>query len=154
PAISTPSQARTTATLTAAPGPLRRPATSSPAAPVPAQLPPAVPGFAGRAAALASLDAGLPGAAAEPTGGQETAVIRAVSGTAGVGKTALAVHWAHRVAARFPDGQLYVNLRGFDPGGPPLEPAEVVRGFLGALGVAPARVPDGLAAQAALYRSL
>jgi transcriptional regulator with XRE-family HTH domain len=80
----------------------------------PAQLPLAVPGFAGRAAQLAALDA----AASAAVGARpETVVISAVSGTAGVGKTALAIHWAHAVRNRFPDGQLYVNLRGFDPGG-------------------------------------
>ena len=68
-------------------------------------------------------------------------VISAVSGTAGVGKTALAVHWAHQVAARFPDGQLYVNLRGFDPSGRRDEPAEALRGFLDALGVPPQTDP-------------
>ena len=62
--------------------------------------------------------------------------------------------WAHRVAGRFPDGQLYVNLRGFDPGGPALEPGEAVRGFLDAFGMPVARIPPGLAAQAGLYRSL
>jgi len=71
-----------------------------------------------------------------------------------VGKTALAVQWAHRVAARFPDGQLYVNLRGFGPGGQPVEPAEAVRGFLAGMGVAQDQVPDGAPAQTALYRSL
>src|SRR5262249_59743885 len=83
---------------------------SRPAA-VPAQLPRDVAGFAGRGDHLAWLDGLLTAAASE----QPTVVISAVSGTAGVGKTALAVRWAHRVARRFPDGQLYVNLRGFDP---------------------------------------
>ena len=117
----------------------------------PAQLPGDVPGFAGRVEHLARLDALLAGAATEaPT----AVVITAVSGTAGVGKTALAVHWAHRVAARFPDGQLYVNLRGFDPGGQVMEPAAAVRGFLDALGVPAERIPADLDAQAAVYRSL
>jgi DNA-binding SARP family transcriptional activator/Flp pilus assembly protein TadD len=122
--------------------------------PVPAQLPPAVPGFAGRGAELARLDAVLAQAERERSAGSAAVVISAVSGTAGVGKTALAVHWAHRVAPRFPDGQLYVNLRGFDPGGQPAEPAEAVRGFLDALGVPQASIPDGVQAQVALYRSL
>ena len=122
--------------------------------PVPAQLPPAVPGFAGRGAELARLDAVLAQAERERSAGAAAVVISAVSGTAGVGKTSLAVHWAHRVAPRFPDGQLYVNLRGFDPRGQPAEPAEAVRGFLDALGVPEATIPEGVQAQAALYRSL
>src|SRR6185437_1793865 len=73
---------------------------------------------------------------------------------AGVGKTALAVHWAYQVLDRFPDGQLYVNLRGFDPAGTVATPGEVVRSFLDALDVPAERVPEGLDAQAALYRSL
>jgi tetratricopeptide (TPR) repeat protein len=81
-------------------------------------------------------------------------VISALAGTAGVGKTALAVHWAHRARDQFPDGQLYVNLRGFDPGGQAMAPAEALRGFLNALEVSPQRIPVGLDAQAALYRSL
>jgi DNA-binding SARP family transcriptional activator len=122
--------------------------------PVPAQLPPAVPGFAGRRAELARLDAVLTQAQRGPLGGSAAVVISAVSGTAGVGKTALAVHWAHRVAPRFPDGQFYVNLRGFGPGGQPAEPGEAIRGFLDALGVPAERIPDSVQAQAALYRSL
>jgi DNA-binding SARP family transcriptional activator len=114
----------------------------------PAQLPPAVRDFAGRASELASLDAVLPGP------GQAGVVISAVSGTAGVGKTALVVHWAHRVAARFPDGQLYVNLRGFDPVGAAVDPVDVLRGFLDALGVPVARLPADREALTGLYRSV
>jgi hypothetical protein len=75
-------------------------------------------------------------------------LISAVSGTAGVGKTALAVYWAHRAAPRFPDGQLYVNLRGFDPAGQAVKPTEAVRGFLIGLGVPPQNIPQDLDAQA------
>jgi DNA-binding SARP family transcriptional activator len=123
----------------------------SAAGPIPAQLPPAVPGFAGRGAELASLDAIL---AAPGSAGIATVVISAVSGTAGVGKTALAVHWAYRVASQFPDGQLYVNLRGFDSDGRALDQGTAVRGFLDAFGVPSARIPAGLSAQVGLYRSL
>ena len=114
----------------------------APAVHVPAQLPAAVPAFAGRDAELARMDEAL------DRGG-----IVAVSGSAGVGKTTLAVHWAHRVAGRYPDGQLYVNLRGFGPEATVLDPAEAVRGFLDAFGVPRPRIPVGLDAQAALYRS-
>jgi hypothetical protein len=68
-------------------------------------------------------------------------VISAVSGMAGVSKTALAVHWAHWVADRFPDGQLYVNLRRFDPSGAAVTPDQAVRGFLDALGVPAQGIP-------------
>jgi tetratricopeptide (TPR) repeat protein len=113
-----------------------------------------VPAFAGRRAELASLDAILHPVARAGSAGPAPVIISAVSGTAGVGKTALAVHWAHRAAAQFPDGQLYVNLRGFDPGGQALEPGEAVRGFLDAFGIQVPRIPAGLPAQAGLYRSL
>ncbi|WP_428966170.1 ATP-binding protein [Micromonospora fluostatini] len=116
----------------------------------PRHLPAAVPGFVGRGAALAGLAAVLAHRHTSP-GSVPVAV---VSGTAGVGKTALAVHWAHRVADRFPDGQLYVNLRGFDAGGPVPEPAEVLREFLEALGVSASRIPAGLAGRSGLFRSL
>ena len=129
-------------------------ATTGPGMPVPAQLPPSVPAFAGRLAELARLDAVLPGTGSTEAAAPPAVVISAVSGTAGVGKTALAVHWAHRVAAQFADGQLYVNLRGFDPGGQALEPSAVLRGFLEALGVPVDRIPAGLPGQAGLYRSL
>ena len=114
---------------------------------VPAQLPNAVAGFVGRVGFLRRLDE-------LSTSDGEAVAILAVTGTAGVGKTALTVHWAHRVRHRFPDGQLYANLRGFDPAGPVPEPAEAMRGLLDALGVAPQRIPVDLGAQAALYRSL
>ena len=119
----------------------------APGAPVPAQLPP-VPAFAGRRAELALLDALLPGSPPDAVS------IAALSGTAGVGKTTLALYWARRVSAQFPDGQLFANLRGFDPGGAALEPGDVLRGFLEAFGVPVARIPPGLPAQAALYRSV
>ena len=117
---------------------------------LPAQLPMAVRGFTGRDGELARLAAIL----ASAEGESAAVVISAVSGMAGVGKTALAVHWARRVESAFPDGQLYVNLRGFDPQGSVLPPTEAVRGFLDALGVRPERMPPGLEAQVGLYRSL
>jgi hypothetical protein len=83
-----------------------------------------------------------------------TVVIAAMSGTAGVGKTTLAVHWAHRVVGTFPDGQLYVNLRGFDPAGTAVEPAAALHGFLVALGVPAAQIPTETDERTALYRSL
>jgi hypothetical protein len=118
---------------------------------VPAQLPRDVAGFAGRGEQLARLDELLAPAAGRRPG---AVVISAVSGTPGLGKTALVVHWAHRVKHRFPDGQLYVNLGGFDPGGRVMAPAEAVRGFLDALGVSAEQIPPSLDAQACLYRSL
>jgi tetratricopeptide (TPR) repeat protein/DNA-binding XRE family transcriptional regulator len=119
---------------------------------VPRQLPAAVAGFTGRAAELAALTRILNDAAGSGTPG--TVVISAIEGTAGVGKTALALHWAHQVARRFGNGQLYANLRGFDPAGTPATPAEAICGFLSALGVPPERIPPAPDAQAALYRSL
>ncbi|HET9138476.1 AfsR/SARP family transcriptional regulator [Actinophytocola sp.] len=116
----------------------------------PAMLPAGVHGFAGRTAQLARLDAVLASADREPS----AVVISAVSGTGGVGKTALALHWAHRIAGRFPDGQLYVNLRGFDPSGSVLPPEQALRSFLEALGVAPQEIPAGADGQQALFRRL
>ena len=117
---------------------------------VPRQLPTATAGFAGRETELDALTEMLE----ESIGVGGTVVISAVDGTAGIGKTAVAVYWAHRVADRFPDGQLYVNLRGFDPAGPPMAPGEAVRGFLDAFEIPSERFPVSLAEQAALYRSL
>jgi tetratricopeptide (TPR) repeat protein/transcriptional regulator with XRE-family HTH domain len=121
------------------------------AAAVPRQLPAAVADFTGRAGELAALTRILDQAGARGPG---TVVISAIGGTAGVGKTALALHWAHQIAARFGDGQLYVNLRGFDPSGTPAAPEAAIRGFLDALGVPPGRIPPAPQAQAGLYRSL
>jgi tetratricopeptide (TPR) repeat protein/DNA-binding XRE family transcriptional regulator len=118
---------------------------------VPRQLPGAVSHFTGRAAELAALTGLLDQAGPVAPG---TVVISAIGGTAGVGKTALALHWAHQVAARFPDGQLYVNLRGFDPSGTPATAAEAIRGFLHALNVPAGSIPASPVAQAGLYRSL
>ncbi|WP_128381479.1 BTAD domain-containing putative transcriptional regulator [Streptomyces cavernae] len=128
-----------------------RPPASPPPPPKPAQLPHDLPTFVGRRTELDEVLALLAGDDGPPA---ETVVISAIGGMAGIGKTTLAVHWAHRVADRFPDGQLYVNLRGFDPSGAVLGAGEAVRVFLDALGVPPDRVPHGVDAQAALYRSL
>ncbi|HEX6871063.1 MAG TPA: BTAD domain-containing putative transcriptional regulator, partial [Micromonosporaceae bacterium] len=116
---------------------------------VPAQLPPALAHFVGRQAEFDRLDEALAGGGASPS-----ALICAVSGPPGVGKTSFAVAWAHQVAGRFPDGQLYVNLRGFDPRAVPVDPAEVLHGFLEALGVSSQRIPDGIPARVGLYRSM
>jgi DNA-binding SARP family transcriptional activator/tetratricopeptide (TPR) repeat protein len=116
---------------------------------VPAQLPPDVPGLTGRAGDLDRLDAIMAGG--RQRGGTVLAVL---SGAPGVGKTALAVHWAHRAAGRFPDGQLYVNLNGFAADGTAVAPEDALRLFLDALGVPSKDVPAGLAARAALYRGL
>ncbi|MEU9455059.1 BTAD domain-containing putative transcriptional regulator [Streptomyces sp. NPDC048277] len=136
------------------------PGTASPARddllvplPRPAQLPAAYEHFVGREAEIDHMLRRLP-VAPDHDGPGTTMVINAIGGMAGVGKTTLAVQVAHRVTDRFPDGQLYVNLRGFDLHGAAMDPAEAVRGFLEALGVGRKQMPDGLEAQAALYRSL
>jgi len=114
---------------------------------VPAQLPLDVHGFTGRAEQLEALDS------VAANRDQPTAVlISAVSGTAGVGKTALAVHWAHRVRSRFPDGQLYINLRGYDPG-QPVTAGEALARFLTALGTAAHDIPLELDDRAARFRT-
>jgi tetratricopeptide (TPR) repeat protein len=113
----------------------------------PRELPADVAGFTGRSEQLAELDRLLEGPQSSAI------VISAVSGTAGVGKTALAVHWAHRVAHRFPDGQLYQNLRGYDRD-KPVQAADALEAFLRRLGVDGSSVPSELAERAARYRSL
>ncbi|WP_018681169.1 ATP-binding protein [Actinokineospora enzanensis] len=112
---------------------------------VPRQLLGDVRGFVNRSSEMERLDRVLLGV--EPTG------LTVIVGTAGVGKTALAMRWAHRVADRFPEGQLYVNLRGYDPG-PPVTAEQALDRFLRALAVPAARVPDDVEGKAALYRSL
>jgi tetratricopeptide (TPR) repeat protein/transcriptional regulator with XRE-family HTH domain len=116
----------------------------------PRQLPPAVAGFTGRGAELEALTKILDDAGAGATG---TVVISAIGGTAGVGKTALAIQWAHQASERFPDGQLYVNLRGYDPDRP-TPPADALAGFLRALGVSGQDIPPEEDERAARYRSL
>ncbi|RSN33506.1 transcriptional regulator [Amycolatopsis sp. WAC 01416] len=113
----------------------------------PAQLPHDVRGFAGRANELERLDEATRHAA-------EGTDIWVISGTAGVGKTALAVRWAHRVRDAFPDGQLYLDLRGFDPDHEPLTPAVALTQLLQALGTAPKAIPPDIDTRAALLRSL
>jgi DNA-binding SARP family transcriptional activator len=116
---------------------------------VPRQLPTAVAHFVGRETELSRLD----GLATAAEGAARSVVIAVIGGTAGVGKTALAVQSAHRVADRFPDGQLYVDLRGFGPDGAPKPPGEVLGGFLEAMQPATG-IPAGVEARAGLYRSL
>jgi DNA-binding SARP family transcriptional activator/tetratricopeptide (TPR) repeat protein len=126
------------------------PATNPVQLPVPRQLPAPPRLFTCRTTELAQLDATLD----EHTDTDGTVVISAIGGSGGIGKTWLALHWAHTRLDRFPDGQLHVNLRGFDPTGQPVSPAMAVRGFLDSLGVAPAAIPVDLDAQVGLYRSL
>jgi len=117
---------------------------------VPVQLPLDIRGFAGREEQLRALDAVLDTAEGQPA----ATAICAVSGPAGVGKSTLVVHWAHSVTDRFPDGQLYHNLRGFDADGLRVNPTEALRELLEALGVRRSAVPDALPARAAMYRSV
>jgi DNA-binding SARP family transcriptional activator/Flp pilus assembly protein TadD len=117
---------------------------------VPAQLPADVADFTGRAEDLRQLDCLLATRAEQPT---TAVVISAISGAAGVGKTALAVHAAHRLAERFPDGQLYVNLQGATSGLRPLHPLGVLGRFLRALGVEDSAIPTEVDEAAASFRS-
>ncbi|MFD8964384.1 BTAD domain-containing putative transcriptional regulator [Streptomyces sp. NPDC059568] len=148
PAIGVPAP-----TAVAAPAAVAVPTAGSPSSrdrALPRQLPAAPRWFTGRQSELAELDKAL-GRAGQP--GAAVAVC-AVSGSGGIGKTSLALHWAHQNADRFPDGQLHVDLRGFDSSGEPLASAAAVRVFLDALGVDPGSVPADQQALTGLYRSL
>lgn len=116
----------------------------------PRQLPPAPAWFIGRREELVALNRALDRASG--LGG--TVVITALAGTGGIGKTWLALHWAHQHLDRFPDGQLFVDLQGFSPSGQPTPTNVAVRGFLDALGVEPANIPLDLDSQIGRYRSL
>ncbi|WP_157251318.1 AfsR/SARP family transcriptional regulator [Nonomuraea typhae] len=120
-----------------------RPARALPV--VPRQLPSDVPDFIGRSAALARLEEMVARPSPAPV---------VISGMGGVGKTVLAVHFAHLVADRFADGHLFADLHGFDPAREPTPPGEVLGHWLWALGVSPALIPDELDAKATLFRSL
>ncbi|WP_083649706.1 ATP-binding protein [Amycolatopsis sp. CB00013] len=116
--------------------------------PVPRQLPPVSTYFASRTEEMAAITEAVDRA------GEQQAIVTALAGIGGVGKTTLALRWAHHHLDRFPDGQLFVDLHGFAPTGEPTPPAMVVRGFLDALGVEATRMPVGTDAQFGLYRSL
>ncbi|WP_166354595.1 AfsR/SARP family transcriptional regulator [Phytoactinopolyspora limicola] len=112
---------------------------------VPAQLPPDTRHFVGRASELTTLD--------QLVEADGAAVIATLTGTAGVGKTALAVRWAHRARHRFTDGQLYVDLRGYGPDAP-VPADDALAGFLRALGMDGAAIPANLSERTARFRSL
>ncbi|WP_162907997.1 AfsR/SARP family transcriptional regulator [Allorhizocola rhizosphaerae] len=116
---------------------------------VPAQLPLAPQRFTCRGDELRTLDE-----MAFPVARAGSAALVAICGSAGVGKTALALHWGHRVRNRYPDGNLYINLRGFHPSGDVVPPAMALRVFLIGLGVPVAQIPSEFEARAGLYRSL
>lgn len=116
---------------------------------VPRQMPATVPYFTGRDSELSALTDLL---CSRPAAAGAQVIV--ITGTAGVGKTALTLHWAHSAVHEFPDGHLYLNLRGFDPSGNPVTPGEAVRGLLASLGVPDERVPATPEGQAALYRTM
>jgi tetratricopeptide (TPR) repeat protein len=134
----------------------RRDNSPRPARVTPAQLPADVDKFTGRTQELAELDQLLAGTVKQSEAAGETstvAMISVISDTAGVGKTALALRWAHRVKAEYPDGQLYINLRGYDPE-QPISAEDALAGFLRALGMAGQEIPLEVDERAAAYRSL
>ncbi|MET9632188.1 tetratricopeptide repeat protein [Lentzea sp. NPDC006480] len=118
-------------------------------APIPRQLPAAPASFVGRHEELAQLTAALDIAG----NSTNTAMVSIIAGTGGIGKTWLTLHWARQNIQLFPDGQLFVDLRGFSPAADPMPTGAAVRGFLDAFDIAPERIPIELSAQVALYRS-
>jgi len=120
-------------------------------APVPRQLPTGVRHFTGRRAELDILT-GLPDESGQPAAAEGTSVIAVIDGMAGIGKTTLAVHAAHRLSGRFPDGQLFIDMHGYTRGCEPRDPGEALGWFLRALGVPPQWVPREVDERAALYR--
>jgi DNA-binding SARP family transcriptional activator/tetratricopeptide (TPR) repeat protein len=140
-----------------APAPRNGPPAAGPGAepaPCPAQLPPEPAGFVGRAAALDCLHELLPGAPPPRGRGPRASPVALITGTAGVGKSALAIRFARQAVPFFPDGQLYVNLRGFDPAGAPMLPGTALQWFFDALGVPAVNVPPALDVRSALLRTL
>jgi DNA-binding SARP family transcriptional activator/Tfp pilus assembly protein PilF len=123
-----------------------RPPTPRASVATPAQLPADLPTFAGRRTDLKRIDATLPTT--------EAVAVTVITGMAGVGKTTLAVRWAHQVAPRFPDGAIYLDLHGFGPADEVVQPGEAVSTVLTAFGVRHEHIPASSAAQAALYRSV
>lgn len=120
------------------------------ASPMPSQLPGPPRRFTGRAEQLKSLTASLD----ESAGPDGAGGILMIAGSGGIGKTWLAVHWAHQNAARFPDGHLFADLNGFGPAAAPVTPASVARGFLNALEIQDGSIPADEEAQYGLYRRL
>lgn len=116
---------------------------------VPRQLPATVRHFIDRTVEQDALTTLLRGA-----GDENTVLVSTVDGLAGVGKSTLMVRWAHRVREQFGDGELYVNLRGFDPAAAPMSPSEALAAFLSALGLAPEAMPVGEDERAAQFRTL
>ena len=115
----------------------------------PAQLPADLPAFAGREPELSQVAKML-----SPDSESPLVAICAIDGMAGIGKTTFAIHWAHHVAKHFEDGQLYLNLHGFDSSASAMTPADALGALLYSLGLPAGQIPDDLDARAGMYRSV